>query len=124
MYQFKSKQISFTDFQPPIGMKLSPNNRRVKKAETIPWYEIEKRYGKLFTNRKGNVAKPLQLALGACIIQAEYGYSDKEIALQIQSCKTQMWNWTYHDKIKRNNFPLPCHVCFAVEPTKNWKRFF
>jgi hypothetical protein len=67
MYQFKSKQISFTDFQTPIGMKLSPNNRWVKKAETIPWDEIEKRYAKLFTNRKGNVAKPLRLALGACI---------------------------------------------------------
>src|SRR5699024_6282598 len=37
-----------------------------------------------FTNRKGNVAKPLRLALGACIIQAEYGYSDEETALQIQ----------------------------------------
>ncbi len=35
-------------------------------------------------NRKGNVAKPLRLALGACIIQAEYGYSDEETALQIQ----------------------------------------
>jgi hypothetical protein len=84
MYQFKSKQISFTDFQTPIGMKLSPNNRWVKKADTIPWDEIEKRYAKLFTNRKGNVAKPLRLALGACIMQAEYGFSDEETALQIQ----------------------------------------
>jgi len=30
------------------------------------------------------VAKPLRLALGACIIQAEYGYSDEETALLIQ----------------------------------------
>ena len=30
------------------------------------------------------MAKPLRLALGACIIQAEYGYSDAETALQIQ----------------------------------------
>ncbi len=28
--------------------------------------------------------KPLRLALGACIIQAEYGYSDAETTLQIQ----------------------------------------
>lgn len=55
-----------------------------KKAELIPWDEIEERYAKLFTNRKGNVAKPLRLALGACIIQAEYGYSDEEVTLQIQ----------------------------------------
>ena len=84
MYKFKSKQISFTDFNTPIGMKLNPNNRWVKKAEMIPWDEIEQRYAKLFTNRKGNVAKPLRLALGACIIQAEYGFSDEEVALQIQ----------------------------------------
>ena len=56
----------------------------MKKAQTIPWITIEKRYAALFTNRKGNVAKPLRLALGACIIQAEYGYSDEETALQIQ----------------------------------------
>lgn len=30
------------------------------------------------------MAKPLRLALRACIIQAEYGYSDEETALQIQ----------------------------------------
>ena len=41
-------------------------------------------YAELFKNRKGNVAKPLRLALGACIIQSEYGYSDEETALQIQ----------------------------------------
>lgn len=84
MYKYRSKQISLTDFNTPVGMKLNPDNRWVKKAEMIPWDEIEQRYAKLFTNRKGNVAKPLRLALGACIIQAEYGYSDEEVALQIQ----------------------------------------
>jgi len=84
MYKFVSRQIRFCDFQQPVGMKLNPNNRWVKKADTIPWDEIEKRYAELFTNRKGNVAKPLRLGLGACIIQAEYGYSDEETVLQIQ----------------------------------------
>lgn len=65
-------------------MNLKESNRWVKKAQTIPWPEIEKRYAALFTNRKGNVAKPLRLALEVCIIQAEYGYSDEETALQIQ----------------------------------------
>lgn len=65
-------------------MYLKENNRWEKKAQTIPWPEIEKRCAALFANRKGNVAKPLLLALGACIIQAEYGYSDEEITLQIQ----------------------------------------
>ncbi|NLJ30462.1 MAG: IS5 family transposase [Clostridiales bacterium] len=84
MYKYSNGQISLADFRQPVGMHLKEDNRWVKKAQTIPWLEIEKRYAALFTNRKGNVAKPLHLALGACIIQAEYGYSDEETALQIQ----------------------------------------
>ena len=76
MYRYSNGQISLADFRQPVGMNLKEGNRWVKKAQTIPWPEIEKRYAALFTNRKGNVAKPLRLALGACIIQAEYGYSD------------------------------------------------
>ena len=48
MYKYPSKQISITDFGMPQGMKLDPNNRWVKKAETIPWEEIEVRYAALF----------------------------------------------------------------------------
>ena len=84
MYRYSNGQISLSDFKQPVGMNLKESNRWVRKAQTIPWLEIEKRYAALFTNRKGNVAKPLRLALGACIIQAEYGYSDEETALQIQ----------------------------------------
>ena len=84
MYRYSNGQISLADFKQPVGMNLKESNRWVKKAQTIPWPEIEKRCAALFTNRKGNVAKPLRLALGACIIQAEYGYSDEETALQIQ----------------------------------------
>lgn len=84
MYKFIDNQIQFSDFGQPVGMKLSPKNRWVQKAESIPWGEIEKKYAELFKNRKGNVAKPLRLALGACIIQSEYAYSDEETALQIQ----------------------------------------
>ena len=84
MYRYSNVQISLADFKQPVVMNLKEDNRWVKKAQTIPWLEIEHRYAALFTNRKGNVAKPLRLALGACIIQAEYGYSDEETALQIQ----------------------------------------
>lgn len=84
MYRFDNGQIALCDFGQPIGMNLKESNRWVKKAQLIPWKEIEKRYAKLFANRKGNVAKSLQLGLGACLIQAEYGYSDVETTLQIQ----------------------------------------
>ena len=84
MYKFDNGQISLEDFGQPIGMNLKNSNRWVKRAQTIPWLEIEKKYAKLFSNKKGNVAKSLRLGLGARIIQAEYGYSDAEIPLQIQ----------------------------------------
>lgn len=84
LYKFSDNQIKFSDFGQPMGMKMNPENRWVKKAELIPWDEIEKRYAKLFKNKKGNVAKALRLALGALLIQGEYGYSDEETALQIQ----------------------------------------
>ena len=83
MYKFPSKQISITDFGMPLGMKLNPENRWVKKAALIPWEEIEQRYAALFKNRKGNVAKPLRLALGALLIQTQYQYSDEEVPMQI-----------------------------------------
>ena len=72
MYRYSNGQISLSDFKQPVGMNLKESNRWVKKAQTIPWTGIEERYEALFTNRKGNVAKPLRLALGACIIQAEF----------------------------------------------------
>lgn len=84
MYRYSDGQISLTDFEQPMGMKLREDNRWVKKAQIIPWAKIEDRYAALFPSKTGNVAKPLRLALGALIIQKEYGYSDEEIVLQIQ----------------------------------------
>lgn len=84
MYRFSDNQLHFSDFGQPAGMKMSEENRWVKKAALIPWDEIEKRYAKLFESGTGNPAKPLRLALGALLIQTEYRYSDDETALQIQ----------------------------------------
>jgi hypothetical protein len=84
MYKKQSKQVGISDFGMPLGLKLDAANRWVKKAETIPWKKIEERYAALFESEKGNVAKPLRLALGALIIQTERGISDTETPLQIQ----------------------------------------
>ena len=84
MYKKQSKQLGVTDFGMPLGLKLDPENRWVKKAETIPWEEIEQRYAALFESETGNVAKPLRLALGALVIQTQRQISDTEVPLQIQ----------------------------------------
>ena len=49
MYRYSNGQISLSDFNQPAGMNLKESNRWVKKAQTIPWLDIEKRYAKLFT---------------------------------------------------------------------------
>ena len=79
MYRYSNGQISLSDFHQPMGMQLREDNRWVKKAQIIPWDKIEAKYADLFPSGTGNVAKPLQLALGACLIQREYGYSDEEM---------------------------------------------
>ena len=84
MYKIPSKQLTFEDFDQPVGMKLDPKNRWVKKAEIIPWTEIESEYAKLFKGIKGHVAISARMALGALLIQTEYGYSDQETVEQIQ----------------------------------------
>ena len=77
-------QFKLTDFNQPIGLKMNPENRWVKKAETIPWFAIEDRYAELFPSKTGMPAKPLRAALGSLIIQKQYSYSDRELVEQIR----------------------------------------
>ena len=77
------RQLSLSDFNQPMGMKMNPENRWVKKAELIPWDEIEDRYAKLFPGKTGQPAKPLRMALGSLIIQKQYGYADRELVEQL-----------------------------------------
>lgn len=84
MYKKRDRQMSFDDFNQPLGLELDQSNRWIKKAALIPWDEIEEKYAKLFPARDGTVAKPAQMALGALIIQKEYGFSDEETVAMIQ----------------------------------------
>ena len=85
MYKFdRNHQFKLSDFNQPIGLKMNPENRWVKKAAAIPWNEIEEKYAALFPGKKGMPAKPLRTALGALIIQKQYGYSDRELVEQIR----------------------------------------
>lgn len=77
------RQFGLADFNQPLGMKMNPENRWVKKAELIPWNEIEDRYADLFPSKTGMPAKPLRMALGSLIIQKQYGYSDRELVEQL-----------------------------------------
>ena len=85
MYRFdRETQISFTDFNQPLGLKMNPNNRWIKKAKLIPWDTIENEYAKLFPSKTGMPAKPLRMALGSLLIQKQYRYSDEELCEQLR----------------------------------------
>lgn len=84
MYKFEHyRQLGLADFNQPLGFKMNPENRWVKKAATIPWDAIEEKYAELFPSKTGMPAKPLRMALGSLMIQKQYGYSDRELVEQI-----------------------------------------
>ena len=75
--------MTIDDFILPFSGSLSANNRWVRLAQIIPWDEIEKDYAFMFPSDRGNVAKPVRMALGALIIQARCGYTDRELVQQL-----------------------------------------
>ncbi|TLM97903.1 MAG: transposase [Actinobacteria bacterium] len=83
MYRKPDPQITIDDFILPFSGKLSAENRWVQLAKVIPWDEIEKEYAFMFPSDRGNVAKPVRMALGSLIIQVRCGYSDRETVQQI-----------------------------------------
>ena len=62
---------------------MNPENRWIRRAQTIPWFAIEDRYADLFPSSTGMPAKPLRMALGSLIIQKQYEYSDRELVEQL-----------------------------------------
>lgn len=79
----RNKQLAFSNFNQPLGLQLNPENRWVKKAETIPWDAIEDRYAELFPSNRGIPAKPLRMAFGSLLLQKHIGCSDRELLEQI-----------------------------------------
>lgn len=85
MYKFdKNHQFGLADFNQPMGLKMNPENRWVKKAETIPWEAIEEKYAALFPSKKGMPAKPLRTALGSLLIQKQLQFTDRELVEEIR----------------------------------------
>lgn len=85
MYKFdKNHQFGLADFNQPMGLKMNPENRWVKKAETIPWEAIEEKYAALFSGKKGMPAKPLRTAPGSLLIQKQLQFSDRELVEEIR----------------------------------------
>ena len=69
MYR-KANQSELTpeNFELPITMQLSLDNRWVIMAELIPWAEFEIEYAENFSEKMGAPVKPFRMVLGALII--------------------------------------------------------
>lgn len=91
MYRKPSPQLTIDDFILPFSGKLNPNNRWVQLANIIPWDEFEEEYAFMFPSDRGNVAKPVRMALGTLIIQARCGYTDRETVQQITENPYLQW---------------------------------
>ena len=75
--------MTIDDFILPFTGSLSADYRWVRLSKLIPWDSIEKEYAFLFPSDRGNVAKPVRMALGSLIIQARCGYTDRGLLEQI-----------------------------------------
>lgn len=55
MYKIQNdQQISFEDFNQPLGLKMNPDNRWIKKSELMPWAKLEDQYDQLFESHLGS----------------------------------------------------------------------
>lgn len=59
-----NRQLSPSDFNQPIGLTMSADNRWVRLADLIPWEKYEHKYAHLFKGSKvGIVAKPFRMSI-------------------------------------------------------------
>ena len=99
----QNHQFSLGDFNQPMGLKLDPENKWIKKAAMIPWDEIEAVYADLFPSDCGMPAKPLRMALGTLLIQKNLAFltensSSRSKRIRITSILLDCldFNWTNH----------------------------
>ena len=45
-----NRQLTIYDFDQPLGLTMNPENRWVKKADSIFWSVIEDKYAALFSS--------------------------------------------------------------------------
>lgn len=85
MYKSNEKQLMIADdFFLPFGGKLDKENRWIKLASLIPWWEFEDKYRECFKpTNTGEPAFSVRVALGTLIIKTKLGVSDEETVHQI-----------------------------------------
>lgn len=113
MYNNNERQILLPhDFFLPFGGALSSENRWVKLAQEIPWWEFEEAYMKNFKSNKGQKAYSVRIALGALIIQNRFTFSDEETVNQISENPYLQYFLGYKGYDEKNTFDSSLMVHF------------
>ncbi len=81
MYQSQLGQLKFLL---PFGGILDPTNIWVRLAQLVPWGVAESAYVSSFKGPRGQRALPARMALGALIVHARCGWTDRETVEQIR----------------------------------------
>ena len=86
MYRKKaqSSQHEFVDFYLRFGGELDPKNRWIQLTRLIPWEAYEKSYAGLFPSKRGALAKPFRMALGALLIKNMKRITDEEVVQELK----------------------------------------
>lgn len=82
--QSNQSELTPKNFELPVAIELSSDNRWVIMAKLIPWTDFESEYASLFSEEMGAPAKSFRMALGALIIKEKLGTSDVETVEQIR----------------------------------------
>ena len=70
MYRkYNQSELTPENFELPVSIQLSLENRWVIMTELIPWSDFEGEYAQNFSATMGAIAKPFRIALGALIIK-------------------------------------------------------
>src|SRR5699024_10928623 len=85
MYKMTDNQLLMPDdFFLPFGGKLNKENRWVKLAALIPWWQFEEDYAEtMIPSSRGQRAFSVRIALGALYIQARKNLTDRETVEEI-----------------------------------------
>ncbi|MBM7614175.1 hypothetical protein JOC73_000686 [Alkaliphilus hydrothermalis] len=90
MYKNSVGQLRFGEVEifQRVSFRLDPENRWVKLADLIPWWEFEEKHIDCFkSNVLGQEAFTVRVALGTLIIKTKLNISDEETVLQISENK-------------------------------------
>ncbi len=82
-FKNQNRQITLKDFNQPLGLKLNPENKWIKKAAMIPWEAIEKEYADLFPSGCVMPAKTSSLS-AMCTTSKDQGCTGKMIPIAAQ----------------------------------------